>query len=69
MVLEGSFGPQKSQMVFGAEISHFLRKRATHSRIEAMLSDYQVIYKQIITSDESWIYAYDPETTDQYYTF
>ena len=21
--------------------------------------------KQIITGDESWIYAYDPETTDQ----
>ena len=30
-----------------------------------MLSDYQGIYKQIITGDESWIYAYDPETTDQ----
>ena len=26
-----------------------------------MLSDY----KQIITGDESWIYAYDPEITDQ----
>ena len=30
-----------------------------------MLSDYQGIYKQIITGDESWIYAYDPETTVQ----
>ena len=30
-----------------------------------MLSDYQGGYKQIITGDESWIYAYDPETTDQ----
>ena len=29
-----------------------------------MLSDYPVIYKQIITGDESWIYAYDPETTE-----
>ena len=28
-----------------------------------MLSDYQGVYKQIIF--ESWIYAYDPETTDQ----
>ena len=27
-----------------------------------MLSDYQGVYKQIITGDESWIYAYDPET-------
>ena len=24
-----------------------------------------IIYKQIITGDESWIYAYDPETTDK----
>ena len=30
-----------------------------------MLSDYQGVYKQIITGDEYWIYAYDPETTDQ----
>ena len=30
-----------------------------------MLSDYQGVDKQIITGDESWIYAYDPETTDQ----
>ena len=32
---------------------------------EAMLSDYQGVYKQIITGDESWIYAYDPKTIDQ----
>ena len=30
-----------------------------------VFSDYQGVYKQIITGDESWIYAYDPETTDQ----
>ena len=30
-----------------------------------MPSDYQGVYKQIFTGDESWIYAYDPETTDQ----
>ena len=30
-----------------------------------MLSDYQGVYKQIITGDESWIHAYDSETTDQ----
>ena len=28
---------------------------------EAMFSYYQGVYKQIITGDESWIYAYDPE--------
>ena len=32
---------------------------------EAIFSDYQGVYEQIITGDESWIYAYDPETTDQ----
>ena len=30
-----------------------------------MLSDYQDKLKCIITGDETWIYAYDPETTDQ----
>ncbi|CAK1594867.1 unnamed protein product [Parnassius mnemosyne] len=30
-----------------------------------MLSDYQDVMKRIITGDESWIYAYDPETDDQ----
>ena len=30
-----------------------------------MLSEYQGVYKQIITGDESWIYDYDPETTNQ----
>ena len=31
-----------------------------------MFSDYQGVYKQnIIIGDESWIYAYDPEATDQ----
>lgn len=32
---------------------------------ETMLSDYQDMMKRIITGDETWIYAYDPETTDQ----
>ena len=30
-----------------------------------MLSDYQDVYKEIITGAESWIYAYDPKTTEQ----
>ena len=30
-----------------------------------MLSDYQDKLKCIITGDETWIYDYDPETTDQ----
>jgi transposase len=31
-----------------------------------MISDYQSVMKRIITGDETWIYAYDPETTDQW---
>ena len=30
-----------------------------------MLSDYQNKFKCIIAGDETWIYAYDPETIDQ----
>ena len=30
-----------------------------------MLSDYQDKLNCILTGDEPWIYAYDPETTDQ----
>ena len=32
---------------------------------ETMLSDYQDKLKCMITGDETWIYTYDPETTDQ----
>ena len=32
--LEGSFGPQKSQIAFGAEIPQFLRKRESRSACE-----------------------------------
>ncbi|CAH2100923.1 unnamed protein product [Euphydryas editha] len=32
---------------------------------ETILSDYQDVMKRIITGDESWIYAYDPETDNQ----
>ena len=44
---------------------NFFEKERRDQACEAMLSDYQGIYKQIITGDESWIYAYNPETTDQ----
>ena len=44
---------------------NFFEKERRVQACEAMLSVYQGVYKQIITGDESWIYAYDPETTDQ----
>lgn len=44
---------------------NFLEKRRRVEVCETMLSDYQGVMKRIITGDETWIYAYDPETTDQ----
>ena len=44
---------------------NFLEKQRRVDVCETMLSDYQAVYKRIITGDETWIYAYDPETTDQ----
>ena len=41
---------------------NFFEKERRVQACEAMFSDYQGVYKQIITGD--WIYAYDPETTD-----
>uniref|UniRef100_A0A182HWZ5 Mariner transposase n=1 Tax=Anopheles arabiensis TaxID=7173 RepID=A0A182HWZ5_ANOAR len=32
---------------------------------KSMLADYAVKMKSIITGDETWIYVFDPETTDQ----
>lgn len=44
---------------------NFLEKQRRVEVCETMLSDYQNEMKRIITGDETWVYAYDPETTDQ----
>ena len=44
---------------------NFLEKHRRVEVCETMLSEYQDKMKRIITGDETWIYAYDPETTDQ----
>lgn len=44
---------------------NFIEKDRRIKICEEMISDYQSVYKRIITGDETWIYAYDPETTDQ----
>ena len=49
----------------GSEESNRVWYRSFSISCEAMLSDNQGVYKQIITGDESCIYAYDPETNDQ----
>ena len=51
--------PQKPKFI------NFFEKERRVQACYAMLSDYQGVYKQIITGDESWIYIYDPETTDK----
>ena len=43
----------------------FVEKEGRVQACGAMLSDYQGVYKQIITGDEYWICAYAPEITDQ----
>ena len=44
---------------------NFLEKSHCVNVCETMICDYQDKLKSITTGDESWIYAYDPETTDQ----
>lgn len=44
---------------------NFLEKRRRVEVCQTMLSDYIDQTKCMITGDETWIYAYDPETTDQ----
>lgn len=44
---------------------NFLEKENRINICKTMLSDYQGVMNRIITGDETWIYAYDPETTDQ----
>ena len=53
----------KSRLV--PKFLNFFEKERLVQAYESMLSDYQGVYKQIISGDESWIYAYDPETIDQ----
>ncbi|XP_011263146.2 uncharacterized protein LOC105255530 [Camponotus floridanus] len=44
---------------------NFFEKERRINICKEMLSDYQSVMKRIITGDETWIYAYDPKTTDQ----
>jgi len=44
---------------------NFLEKQCRVEVYETMFFEYQDKMECIITGDETWIYAYDPETTDQ----
>lgn len=43
-----------------------LFKKERHVNIcKEIISDYKPVTKRIIAGDETWIYAYDPESADQ----
>ncbi|XP_031639269.1 uncharacterized protein LOC116351320 [Contarinia nasturtii] len=44
---------------------NFIEKERRVNVCQEMLSDYQSCIKRIITGDETWIYAYGPETAEQ----
>lgn len=43
----------------------FFEKERRINVSQEMLSDYKSVMNNIITGDETWVYAYDPETPDQ----
>lgn len=44
---------------------NFIEKQRRIDVCKEMISDYEPMLQRIITGDETWIYAYDPETADQ----
>ena len=64
-ILKDHFGLRRVKSRLVPKFLNFFEKEHRVQACEAMLSDYQGVYKQIITGDVSSIYAYDPETTDQ----
>ena len=64
-ILKDHLGLRRVKSGLVPKFLNFFEKERRIQACEAMLSDYQGVYKQIITGDESWIYSYDPETTDQ----
>lgn len=64
-ILKDHLGLRKVKSRLVPKTLNFLEKSRRVDVCETMLSDYQDKLKCIITGDETWIYAYDPETTDQ----
>ena len=44
---------------------NFFEKHRRMQVCETMLSAYQDKMERIITGDDTWVYAYDPETINQ----
>ena len=64
-ILKDHLGLRKVKSRLVPKMLNFLEKQRRIDVCETMLSDYQDKLKRMITGDETWIYAYDPETTDQ----
>ena len=68
IILKDHLGLRKVKSRLVPKTQNFLGKGSRLDLCETMLSDYQDYQdklKYIITAAEAWIFAYDPETTDQ----
>ena len=64
-ILKDHLGLKRVKSRLVPKTLNFLEKMCRVEVCETMLSDYQDKMKCMVTGDETWIYAYDPETTDQ----
>ena len=64
-LLKDHLGLRKVKSRLVTKTLNFLEKSRRVDVCETMLSGYQDKLKCIITEDETSIYAYDPETSDQ----
>ena len=64
-ILKDHLGLRKVKSRLVPKMLNFLEKSSRIDVCETILTDYQDKLKCIITGDETWIYAYDPETNDQ----
>jgi [histone H3]-lysine36 N-dimethyltransferase SETMAR len=63
-ILKDNLGLRKVKQLDPKSLNFFEKQRRI-GVCETMLSDYQDKMERMITGDETWIYAYDPETDDQ----
>ena len=63
-ILKDHLSLRRVKSRFVPKFLNFFEKDRRGQACEAMLSDYQGVYKQIITGDESWIESYDQVTID-----
>ena len=64
-ILKNDLGLRRVKSRLVPKTLNFFDKVRRVNICETMLSDYQDVMKRIITGDETWIYAYDPETADE----